>query len=784
VDQRVDFRPFASRGRRAILAILLTFTVFSALGVTVSIWATKRSEHRASVIEVAARQRTLAERYVKEVLLARSGARVDPSYTASIMIQSAQTLLDGGAAPPVFGDDDETELPPADGAVVRAQFRQGGRLVADLTSTGAAILHGWPVESVALTAHEKFDPMTPIERLRVLAALTSNVSLNAARTLAAADDRNINHLIVLQAALGAIGLLTSLLLAWALIAATRRQTAHFRSLVTSSTDLVLVLGRDGCRYASGSVTRMVGRDETELLGRGYQSLVHPDDRAAVSGAAVHGGPPEIVFRILNGSGEWRHVEAHVTDLRTDRWVHGVVLNSRDVTERIKLEEQLTHQAFHDSLTGLANRALFRDRLDHALARAARSDHEVAVLLVDLDGFKQVNDSLGHDAGDELLRVVARRFEEVVRASDTVARFGGDEFALLLEDVVEEETVALARRLLEHLSAPIAIAERDVALGASIGIILSPGAASSEELVRDADVAMYAAKDAGRGRYEVFRPEMAREVGELLGIEHELRLGLKRGEFALHYQPQIDLGTAATVGAEALLRWTSPTRGAVAPARFIPIAESTGLIVQLGELVLREACSQAGSWRRAGLVSDSFVIWVNVSAKQLGRGTLPTIVREALTAANLPPTALGLEVTETTVVEAGTAGERARCELEQLHDQGVRIAIDDFGTGFSSLGQLRHFPIDVIKVDRSFVQGAERDPKDAAITASLVNLAHALGVVAVGEGVESEGQLAPLRGVGCDQGQGYLFARPMPADQAGAMFAREAQGLAGVESAVA
>jgi EAL domain-containing protein (putative c-di-GMP-specific phosphodiesterase class I) len=296
--------------------------------------------------------------------------------------------------------------------------------------------------------------------------------------------------------------------------------------------------------------------------------------------------------------------------------------------------------------------------------------------------------------------------------------------------------------------------------------------------------MYAAKDAGRGRYEVFRPEMAREVGELLGIEHELRLGLKRGEFALHYQPQIDLGTAATVGAEALLRWTSPTRGAVAPARFIPIAESTGLIVQLGELVLREACSQAGSWRRAGLVSDSFVIWVNVSAKQLGRGTLPTIVREALTAANLPPTALGLEVTETTVVEAGTAGERARCELEQLHDQGVRIAIDDFGTGFSSLGQLRHFPIDVIKVDRSFVQGAERDPKDAAITASLVNLAHALGVVAVGEGVESEGQLAPLRGVGCDQGQGYLFARPMPADQAGAMFAREAQGLAGVESAVA
>jgi diguanylate cyclase (GGDEF)-like protein/PAS domain S-box-containing protein len=463
------------------------------------------------VIEVAARQRTLAERYVKEVLLARSGARVDPTYTASILINSAQALLDGGTAPAVHGDDDETDLPPAAGGTVRAQFRQEARLVADLTATGAAILHGWPVESVALTAHERFDPVTPIERLRILDALASNVALNAARALAAADDRKITHLIVLQAALGVLGLLTSLLLAWALIAATRRQTAHFRSLVTSSTDLVLVLGEDGCRHASGSVARMVGRKEADLLGRGYEALVHPDDLAAVSGAADHGGPQEILFRVLNGSGEWRHVEAHVTDLRADRWIRGVVLNSRDVTERVKLEEELTHQAFHDSLTGLANRALFRDRLDHALARAARSDHEVAVFLVDLDGFKQVNDSLGHDAGDKLLRVVAGRFEEAVRVSDTVARFGGDEFALLLEDVDRAEAVALARRLLKHLSEPFTIAGLDVVLGASIGIVLSPGTASSEELVRDADVAMYAAKDAGRGRFEVFRPEMAKRL---------------------------------------------------------------------------------------------------------------------------------------------------------------------------------------------------------------------------------------------------------------------------------
>jgi diguanylate cyclase (GGDEF)-like protein len=529
---------------------------------------------------------------------------------------------------------------------------------------------------------------------------------------------------------------------------------------------------------------MAGRDEVDLLGLGYELLVHGDDRIAVRAAAVHGGPPEIVFRILNRSGEWRHVEAHVTDLRLDRSIRGVVLNARDVTERIKLEEQLTHQAFHDNLTGLANRALFRDRLDHALARAARSDHQVAVLLVDLDGFKQVNDSLGHDAGDELLREVARRLEKVVRASDTVARFGGDEFALLLEDVTERETVALAQRMLERLAEPIAIADRDVALGASIGVVVRPGGASSEELVRDADVAMYAAKDGGRGRYEIFRPEMAKQVGELLGIEHELRLALQRGEFSLHYQPEIDLATATTVGAEALLRWASPTRGLVPPTRFIPIAEGTGLILQLGQFVVQEACAQAGRWRRAGLVSDSFVIWVNVSAKQLGRGELPTVVREALEAAGLPPTALGLEVTESAVVESGTAGDRARAELKELHDQGVRIAIDDFGTGFSSLGQLRHFPIDMIKVDRSFVQGAENDPKDAAITASLVNLAHALGLVAIAEGVESEGQLTSLRGFGCDLAQGYLFARPMTADEAGKVFARGAPALRRIESAVA
>ena len=746
-----------------MVGILLTFALFSAVSVSLSIWATSRSRHRASVLEVAARQRTLAERYVQEVLLARAGARADPARTAHLLDQSAEALLNGGVAPAVNGDDDETKLPAATGPVVRAQLRQEGRLVSDLTATGSALLARRPVTEVRLAADERLSTGDPVERLRVLAALTSNVSLNAARTIGASDDLNIGNLIVLQVVLGAAGLLTSLLLALALIVATRRQTAHFRSLVTSSTDLVLVFGAGGCRYVSQSVTTMLGREEADLLGDGLVSHVHVDDRASMSAASLHGEPREIVFRMQNGFGEWRQLEAHVTDLRADRQIRGVVLNARDITERMRLEEQLTQQAFHDSLTGLPNRALFRDRLDQALARSDRSDDVLAVLLLDLDGFKQVNDSLGHDAGDQLLQEVAVRFADVIRPSDTLARFGGDEFALLLEGANEPPAVAAAERLLDRLAEPIRIAGHELAVGASIGIAVHPGGpAESEDLIRHADLAMYAAKEAGRGRYEVFCVGMARELGELLGLEQELRLGLSRGEFSLHYQPEIALDTSELVGVEALLRWQSPTRGAVPPAEFIPIAEATGLIMPLGEFVLREACAQTARWLRDGALPDGFVTWVNISGKQLSAGGVSTLVRRVLEASDLSATLLGLEVTETAIVQEGTAGERARAELQDLHELGVKIAIDDFGTGFSSIGQLRRFPVDMIKVDRSFVHGVEHDAKDAAITANLVSLAHALGLLAIAEGIESDGQLTSLRELGCDLAQGYLFARPAPA----------------------
>src|SRR5438105_1734979 len=519
------FRPFAARGRHTVVGILLTFALFSAVSVSLSIWATSRSRHRASVLEVAARQRTLAERYVQEVLLARAGAQADPARTAHLLDQSAKALLNGGVAPAVNGDDDETKLPAATGPVVRAQLRQEGRLVSDLAATGSALLARRPVTEVRLAADERLSTGDPVERLRVLAALTSNVSLNAARTIGASDDLNIGNLIVLQVVLGGAGLLTSLLLALALIVATRRQTAHFRSLVTSSTDLVLVFGAGGCRYVSQSVTTMLGREEPDLLGDGLVSHVHVDDRASMSAASLHGEPREIVFRMQNGFGEWRQLEAHVTDLRADRQIRGVVLNARDITERMRLEEQLTQQAFHDSLTGLPNRALFRDRLDQALARSDRSDDVLAVLLLDLDGFKQVNDSLGHDAGDQLLQEVAVRFADVIRPSDTLARFGGDEFALLLEGANEPPAVTAAERLLDRLAEPIRIAGHELAVGASIGIAIHPGGPpQSADRIRHADLAMYAAKEAGRGRYEVFCVGMARELGELLGLEQGLPLG--------------------------------------------------------------------------------------------------------------------------------------------------------------------------------------------------------------------------------------------------------------------
>ena len=763
------FAPYASRGRKPVVAILLTFALCSTASIGLSIWQTARTQHRAEILRVAERQQTLASDYVQQVLLVRAGQHADPRQTATILRLSTDALLDGGAVPAVPGNDDEAELAPATDPVVRAQLVQERRLVDDMTATGAAYLAGRPVSSVPLTAGEHLAVTSPLTRMRVLAMLTGDAALNTARTIVANSDTDVTNLIAMQAILGGAGLLVSLTLALALVAATRRQTAHFRSIVDSSTDLVIVLGDGGCRHVSRSVTAMLGVPEDAVLGDGILRYLHPDDRALVRSAQASGRAEEIVFQLVNQHGEWRTLEAHVTDLRNDRAIRGVVLNARDVTERVRLQDELVRQAYHDGLTGLANRSLFRDRLEQALARSARAGATVGVLILDLDGFKQVNDSLGHDAGDQLLRVVADRLTETVRVTDTVARFGGDEFAVLLDQTDEALAVSVARRALARLAEPAVVAGRELEVAASIGIALQTGEQGGDELVRSADVAMYAAKDAGRGRHEVFRSEMARNPDELLGLDNELRYALARDELSVHYQPEISLSSGEIVGVEALVRWTSPTRGPVGPDVFIPVAETSGLIAAVGDLVLRQACGVTADWLRNGIVGRDFVMWVNLSPKQLTMGGVPAAVDRALRSAGLPARNLGLEVTETAIMPGGAA-DRARVELQQLHDAGVRIAIDDFGIGFSSLAHLRHFSVDMIKVDRSFVQGVERDAKDTAITANVVALAHALGLVAVAEGIETEGQLAHMRTVGCDVGQGYLFSRPVPAEEVTAFLA--------------
>jgi diguanylate cyclase (GGDEF)-like protein/PAS domain S-box-containing protein len=510
--------------------------------------------------------------------------------------------------------------------------------------------------------------------------------------------------------------------------------------------------------------------------RTFASIIHPDDRQTVErvvGEAVARGEPYILeYRIVGADGGIRWVYEKGQGVfgteGTVLWLDGAIF---DVTERKLLQEQLAKQAFYDSLTGLANRALFQDRADHALARLARRGSGLAVLLLDLDGFKLINDSLGHQVGDEVLVTVAKRILKSSRTSDTVARLGGDEFVVLLEEDASESTAAsVARRILGILREPFLCQGREVSLGGSIGIALTSGTdpAPTDELLRNADAAMYCAKANGRDRFELFEPSMHAKAVEQFELITQMQRGLERGEFVLHYQPIWELADGAFTGVESLVRWNHPSRGLLAPGDFIPAAEQTGFILPLGAWVLDESCRQVRAWQEA-FPGRQLSVSVNISSRQLTESDLLGQVRAALQLHELDPGSLTLEITEGALLHDV---EETKRKLDDLKALGVRLAIDDFGTGSSSLGHLRRFPLDELKIDRTFVMGMTEDAADGtSLVHAIVELAGALHLNVVAEGIELPEQLARLRASGCATGQGFLFAKPGVPEEIGSLLGR-------------
>ena len=544
-------------------------------------------------------------------------------------------------------------------------------------------------------------------------------------------------------------------------AALLRSQQRMEALVRHGSDTVAVLAPDTTvHYIAGAVRRMLGRDAAELEGRKFSDLVKEEEvptlLALCAGANGHSPARELCLR--HGDGSLRTCEARATSLLGDDLWNGVVLNIWDISERKELEERLRHQAFHDGLTGLANRVLFAERLEHALSRALRSRGSVTVFLIDLDDFKSINDSLGHPVGDRLLQAVARRLDESMRAADTVARLGGDEFGVIFDQSASTaEDEAAAWRMIEAFSRPFEVSERHLPVTASIGIARGrAGEVTVEQLVRDADLAMYSAKARQKGSFATYEAGMHIATEERLRLKADLlRAVAEGGQLELFYQPVVSLADERIVGLEALLRWNHPERGLIAPADFVPLAEETGAIVEIGRWVLREATRQGSVWIRQ--LDPELVISLNVSARQLQGSELADDVRAALADSGLSPRKLVLEVTET---ELMSNIERATEVLREIKRLGVRIAIDDFGTGYSSLSQLERLPVDILKVDREFARSSEDRADHTKLLRAVMEIGDSLHLRTVAEGIETPDQLEELRALECPLGQGYLFSRPI------------------------
>jgi diguanylate cyclase (GGDEF)-like protein/PAS domain S-box-containing protein len=556
---------------------------------------------------------------------------------------------------------------------------------------------------------------------------------------------------------------------------------HFRSLVQNSSDVITLIGRDGLiRYQSASVERILGYSETELIGTAFGDLLHADDRLQVLrkiDEAINIAGPPLAFecRLRRRDDSYCSAEVTITNLLEVPAVRGLVLNTRDVGERKTLEEKLTHQAFHDPLTDLPNRAAFRIHLDHALED--EGERRIAVLFLDLDDFKAVNDTLGHDTGDKLLAAVGARIAATLRPGDTVARLGGDEFAVLLKNMEDEQIATrVAERITRQFIAPFGIGGKKMSIHASIGIAgLVSGQEAAEELIRNADVAMYIAKSKGKARYVQYDAALAGAALHLLELEADMPRALAEKQFVLDYQPVVMLESGVIHSAEALLRWHHPERGLLAAPDFIPVAERSGLIVELGRWAVQQAARDARRWQVRYPSTPLMGISVNLYGRQLQRPELASEVMEAVDAAGLDPQSLTLELAESILMgDDGPIG----AILQQLRQRGFRLALDNFGAGYSSLGRLRDLPVDILKIDRSFVAGIGQGLADGAILRAIIGIANSLGLMTIAEGVERPEQLAALNGMGCQAGQGFYLSKTLDSEGMEALLASCIQSSSG------
>lgn len=548
--------------------------------------------------------------------------------------------------------------------------------------------------------------------------------------------------------------------------------ARYASFVRHANEVVVVLDDDAVfRYASPAAVRVLGVEPAELIGQPASSLVHPDDLATVRDWFKTSRDSTLVSRPLtyrsrHADGSWRWIEGTVSDLREDPSVGGILVNGRDVTERVEAEHQLSHLAAHDTLTGLPNRWAFLEDLGRALGRSQRHGGQVAVLFLDIDEFKIVNDSLGHSVGDQLLIAVADVLRATVRTGDTLARLGGDEFTVAVEDLGDgTEAIGLAERILLALAEPLPIAGRRHVIGASIGIATSESDASApDELLRRADLAMYRAKELGRNRFEVFDEVLARRARRRLDVEAELRVAIERRELVCHYQPEVSLPDGQIVGMEALVRWHHPVRGLLLPSDFMDVAEKSDLIVGIGSIVINDACRSAAGWlRRYG--ADAPQVAINVSTRQLRDPGFVASITDALAASNLPARLLRIEILESLLVD-----ENLSDRLMEIQHMGASVAIDDFGTGYSSLSYLDRLPVDAVKIDRSFLVPVTSATDRSPVVEATIAMASSLGLTVVAEGVETPAHVELLGRLGCTRAQGYFFSRPMPTEEAGRLLA--------------